>query len=66
MSSLQEIYTEYFKLKCYDICNLLSEVSERETNVGKMSITDKWGSLGKRYVYMGVYIYSYSECPLYD
>lgn len=30
---------------------------ERETNVGKMSITDKWRSLGKGYVYMGVHIY---------
>ena len=39
---------------------------QRETNVGKMSITDKWNSLGKRYVDMGVYIYSYSECPLSD
>lgn len=42
---LRKFMLKYLELKCYDVCNLLSEVSERErkTNVGKMSTTGKLG-----------------------
>ena len=50
---------KYLELKCYDVCNLLSEVSERQrkTNVGKMSTIGKSRSLGEGYI---------GGCSLFD